>query len=217
MTESAVARSHMIDCQLRVNDMNDERVIEAIRAIPREQFVPKAKRSVAYVDEDLPLGDGRFLMEPMVFARLLDAAEIGPKDLVLDIGCTTGYSTAVLAGLADAVVGLETDAELVAVAEKKLSGLEIMNAAVVSGALSAGVAKQGPFDVIVIEGAVEVIPDALIKQLKEGGRLLCVKLEDGQGRAHIVTMEDGIASGRDLFDANIQPLPGFETKKGFVF
>ena len=92
-----------------------------------------------------------------------------------------------------------------------------MNTAVVSGALSAGVAKQGPFDVIVIEGAVEVIPDALIKQLKEGGRLLCVKLEDGQGRAHIVTMEDGIASGRDLFDANIQPLPGFEAKKGFVF
>lgn len=217
MTESAVARSHMIDCQLRVNEMNDERVIEAIRAIPREQFVPKAKRSVAYVDEDLPIGDGRFLMEPMVFARLLNAAEIGPKDLVLDIGCATGYSTAVLAGLADAVVGVETDPELVAMAEKKLANLEIMNTAVVSGALNAGVAKQGPFDVIVIEGAVEVIPDALIKQLKEGGRLLCVKLEDGQGRAHIVTMEDGIASGRDLFDANIQPLPGFEAEKGFVF
>ncbi|WP_262691350.1 protein-L-isoaspartate O-methyltransferase family protein [Kordiimonas aestuarii] len=217
MTESAVARSHMIDCQLRVNEMNNERVIDAIRAIPREQFVPKAKRAVAYVDEDLPIGDGRYLMEPMVFARLLNAAEIGPRDLVLDIGCATGYSTAVIAGLADAVVALEMDADLVIKAEKKLAALEVMNAAVVQGAHAAGVAKQGPFDVIVIEGAVEEVPADLVKQLKEGGRLVCVKLEGGQGRAHIVTMEAGIPSGRDLFDANTPLLPGFMKEKGFVF
>ncbi|WP_417457396.1 protein-L-isoaspartate O-methyltransferase family protein [Kordiimonas sp.] len=217
MTESALARSHMIDCQLRVNEMNDERVIDAVRAVPRELFVPKAKRSVAYVDEDLPIGNGRYLMEPMVFARLLGEAQIGPKDLVLDIGCATGYSAAVMAGLADAVVALEADADLVKLAEKKLASLEIMNVAVVQGAHAAGVAKQGPFDVIVLEGAVEEVPAALIKQLKDGGRLLCVKLDGGQGRAHIVTMKAGIATAMDLFDANIQPLPGFEKEAGFVF
>ncbi|WP_417461953.1 protein-L-isoaspartate O-methyltransferase family protein [Kordiimonas sp.] len=217
MTESAVARSHMIDCQLRVNEVNDERIIDAVRAVPRELFVPKAKRSVAYVDEDLAIGGGRYLMEPMIFARLLDEAQIGPKDLVLDIGCATGYSAAVMAGLADAVVALEADADLVKLAEKKLSSLEIMNVAVVEGAHAAGVAKQGPFDVIVLEGAVTEVPAALLKQLKDGGRLLCVKLDGGQGRAHIVTMEAGIPTAMDLFDANIQPLPGFEKEAGFVF
>ncbi len=217
MTDFAAARAYMIDCQLRPNEVNDERLIGAMEEVARENFVPKGKRAIAYVDEDLEIASGRYLMEPMVFARLLAAANIQPKDLVLDIGCATGYSAAVIAAMADAVVALEEDADLVAAAEKKLSAAEVMNAAVVKGALRDGVAKQGPYDVIVIEGAVEEIPESLVKQLKDGGRLVCVKLEGGVGRAHIVTMEDGIAAGRNLFDANIQPLASFQEEKRFVF
>jgi len=217
VSESAVALSHMIDCQLRPSEVNDERLIEAIRAVPREQFVPKAKRAIAYVDEDLEVAPGRFLMEPVTFARLLVEANVSKKDVVLDVGCATGYSSAVLAGLADAVVALEEDEDLAASAEKKLAAQEIINVAVVKGALNKGVAKQGPFDVIVSEGAVEQVPEALVKQLKDGGRLVCVKLNDGIGRGHIITKTAGIAVERDLFDAYVPLLPGFAVEKGFVF
>ncbi|WCL55798.1 protein-L-isoaspartate O-methyltransferase family protein [Gimibacter soli] len=212
-----VARSHMIDCQLRPNEVNDERLIAAIRSVPREHFVPKAKRSVAYVDEDIAIGEGRYLMEPMVFARLLTEADVQSSDVVLDIGGATGYSAAVIAGLAEAVVALEEDKKLAAAAEKKLGELEIINTAVVQGAHAEGVAKQGPFDVIFIGGLVEEVPQALLKQLADGGRLVCVREKDGVGRAHIVTREDGQFAARDLFDANVPPIPGFAKPAGFVF
>ncbi len=217
MSESALARSHMIDCQLRPNEVNDERLIAAINNIPREQFVPKNKRAVAYVDEDLEIAPGRYLMEPVIFARLLKAADIQETDLVLDIGCATGYSAAVIAGLADAVVALEADQALCSSAEKKLAELDIMNSAVVQGELAKGVAKQGPYDVIVIEGAVEEVPGSLIKQLKEGGRLVCVLLEGGVGRGHMITMNEGLAVTQTLFDAQVPLVPGFEKEQGFVF
>jgi len=217
VTEFAAARAHMIDCQLRPSEVNDERVIAAIDAVARELFVPKAKRSFAYVDEDIAVSDSRYLMEPMVFARLLVAANIQSDELVLDVACATGYSTAVISHLADAVVGLEEDEAFITSAEKRLGELEVMNAAIVKGDPKAGVAKQGPFDVIMIEGAVSEVPDALIKQLKDGGRLLCVKMHRGVGRAHIVTMNSDIPAARDLFDANIPMLPGFEAKESFQF
>lgn len=217
MSKPAVALSHMIDCQLRPNEVNDERIIDAISVVPREVFVPKAKRAVAYVDEDICVGGNRFLMEPRVFARLLAAANVQPTDIVLDIGCATGYSSAVLAGLADAVVAVEEDEELAAGAEKKLAELDIMNVAVVTCAMCDGVAKQGPFDVIFLEGAVEEIPVKLLKQLNNGGRLVCVKLERGVGRAHIITNEDGAFAHKNLFDADVAVLPGFEKTQSFVF
>jgi protein-L-isoaspartate(D-aspartate) O-methyltransferase len=217
VSDFATARASMIDCQLRPNEVNDDRIISAIRAIPREAFVPKAKRSIAYVDEDIAVCDGRYLMEPVIFARLLVAADIKASDLVLDIGCATGYSSAVIAGLCDAVVALEEHDELAQMAEKKLAEQDIMNVAVVKGDLTKGVAKQGPYDVIYIEGAVDEVPAALVKQLKEGGRLLCVLLEGGVGRGHIIEMKDGIPAGRNLFDANVEPLVGFQKAEGFVF
>ncbi|MEX0299274.1 MAG: protein-L-isoaspartate O-methyltransferase [Kordiimonas sp.] len=217
MSDFAAARTHMIDGQLRPNEVNDERIIAAIAAVPREQFVPKAKRSIAYVDEDIAVTDTRYLMEPVVFARLLVAANIKSSDLVLDIGCATGYSSAVIAGLADAVVALEEDEALADAAESKLSEQDIMNVAVVKGSLQDGVAKQGPFDVIYLQGAVDDIPSKLVKQLKEGGRLVCVKLEGGVGRAHIVENNEGEVTGRNIFDANVQQLPGFEKESSFVF
>jgi protein-L-isoaspartate(D-aspartate) O-methyltransferase len=207
----------MIDCQLRPNEVNDERIIDAITNVPRDAFVPKAKRSVAYVDEDLEIAPGRFLMEPRVFGRLLMAADVQQSDIVLDVGCATGYSTAVLAGLADAVVAVEEDEKLAASAEKKLAGLDVMNAAVVTCTMCNGVAKQGPFDVIFIEGAVEEIPAVLLKQLKEGGRLVCVKVEGGVGRAHMISKVDGKFEGQNLFDADVPAIPGFEKKRNFAF
>ena len=217
VTDTAAALSHMIDCQLRPNEVNDERVIGAISAVPRDQFVPKAKRSFAYIDEDLEVGEGRFLMEPRVFARLLMAADVQPQDIVLDVGCATGYSSAVLAQLAEAVVAVEENEALATQAEKKLAEQDVMNAAVVSCTLCDGVAKQGPYDVIFLEGAVEEIPKKLTKQLKEGGRLVCVKVEAGVGRAHIIRKTDEGLEAQNLFDADVIALPGFEKAQGFVF
>lgn len=217
MSETATALSHMIDCQLRPNEVNDDRIIDAISAVPRELFVPKAKRSVAYIDEDLEVGEGRFLLEPRVFGRMLAAADVQPTDIVLDIGCATGYSSAVLAQLADAVVAVEENEKLAATAEKNLAAQDVMNVAVVTCTMCEGVAKQGPYDVIVIEGAVEDIPAGLVKQLKEGGRLVCVKLEGGVGRAHIIRKSAGGTAGSNLFDANVMVLPGFEKEQAFVF
>lgn len=217
MPNTATALSHMIDCQLRPNEVNDERVIDAISAIPRDLFVPKAKRSVAYVDEDIEVGEGRFLLEPRVFARLLMAADVQPSDIVLDIGCATGYSSAVLAQLAEAVVAVEENETLADQAEKKLAEQDAMNVAVVTCTMCDGVAKQGPYDVIFIQGAVADVPKALIKQLKAGGRLVCVKLEGGVGRAHIIRKSDDGVVGQNLFDANVMTLPGFEKQQGFVF
>lgn len=217
MTESTIALSNMVDCQLRPNEVNDERVIAAVKSVPREVFVPKAKRSIAYVDEDICVGEGRFLMEPRVFGRMLAAADICETDIVLDVGCATGYSAAVLAGLADAVVAVEENEKLAAQAEKNLSQLEIMNAAVVTCSMCDGVAKQGPFDVIFIEGAVEDIPAKLLSQLKDSGRLVCVKVEGGVGRAHIMRKQGDEISVQNLFDADVMALPGFEKPQAFVF
>lgn len=211
------ARQHMIDCQFRPNEVNDPVVIDAFSAIPRELFVPKAMRAVAYVDEDLKIGNDRSLMEPMIFAKLLVAAEISKDDLVLDIASATGYSSAVIAQMASSVVALESDAELVKKSEERLNELEIHNVAVIEGELSEGVVKQGPYNVIIISGAVDEVPAAITDQLAEGGRLVCVKNVGGVGRGYLATKKDGVVSGRDLFDANVPVLSGFVAEKGFVF
>lgn len=217
MTGTSQARTSMINSQLRPNRMNDEDIIHAIEGVKREEFVPKAMRGVAYCDDDIDIGSGRYLMEPMIFAKLLGYAEIKKSDLVLDIGCATGYSSAVISELADAVVALEEDAKLSAKAETILSGQDIVNVAVVTGKHAAGVAKQGPYDVIFVGGAVSDIPSKLTDQLKEGGRLVCVKIENSVGRGHLIRKENGDLVITRLFDANVPVLAGFEAKESFVF
>jgi protein-L-isoaspartate(D-aspartate) O-methyltransferase len=211
------ARANMVECQIRTNKVTDARLISALRTVPRETFVPDGLKGVAYIDEDLDMGGGRYMTEPMVLARLLQAAEIGPKDAVLVIGSTTGYAVALLAQLAETVVGIEDDAELVAMADKNLAALGIDNAAVITMALDEGYPKQAPYDVILIEGRCEVVPDVIARQLAPNGRLVTVTDDRGVGKATLMRRSGDTVSGRVLFDAQVPPLVCFERKPAFVF
>jgi protein-L-isoaspartate(D-aspartate) O-methyltransferase len=217
MNDSLKRREAMINGQILPNRVTDMRVAEAMLAVPREPYLPRELRGVAYLDEDIPIGGGRYLMEPVVFARLLQAAAVGPDDAVLDVGCGTGYSSAVLARLASAVVALECDQALIERANANLTELGIDNAVVVVGPLADGCPKQGPFDVIVLNGAVEVLPAALTEQLAEGGRLVAVERRLGVGKARRYVKLGGLVGATELFDAQVPALPGFEMAEGFVF
>ena len=182
-------RRNMVDCQLRPNDITDLRILAAMDEVPREAFVPDALKPVAYADKDLRIvdrdesGGPRFMLTADALATLIQGADIQPNDFVLDIGCLTGYSSAVLAHLADSVVAVEAISNMVPQATDILSDLQIMNVAVVEGALADGQANQGPYDAILINGAVEVVPQMLLDQLKDGGRLVTIVQENGYGRA----------------------------------
>jgi protein-L-isoaspartate(D-aspartate) O-methyltransferase len=217
MTDYAAAREVMVDRQVRTADVTLYPIIEAMLAVPREVYVPAALRPVAYLGEHVPLAPGRVLLDPRVFAKLLDAVNIRENDLVLDVGCGLGYSTAVLAQMAEAVVALEEDERMAAEAEALLAGQSIDNAVVQAGPLAAGDAAHGPFDAIILEGGIEVLPEAIAGQLKPGGRIAAVFMDGahGQGRLGLVT-ERGIA-WRRIFDATAPVLPGFEASKAFVF
>ena len=218
MAKFETARRNMVDCQLRTNKLVDDALIAAFSEIPRERFVPEAMQAIAYVDEDIPLGNGRYLMEPMVFARILQELAITPGDIVLDVGCATGYSSAILSRMAATVVALECDHAMATLANDLLTSLSADNAIVIEGPLAEGYAKQGPYDVIWVGGAVAEISDRLSDQLAEGGRLAAV-IDDGTrpGEAYLMLKRHGIVSRRALFDANVPRLPGFEPKMGFVF
>jgi protein-L-isoaspartate(D-aspartate) O-methyltransferase len=213
----AAARHNMVESQLRTNKVTDAALLEAFDTVPRELFVPEALRAVAYVDEDLPLGSGRHLIEPMVLARLIQLAEVQRTDTVLDLACATGYSTAILSRLAASVVGVEADAALARRARDTLTLLGIENAAIVDGDPQGGCPRQGPFDVIVINGMIEVLPAALGDQLLEGGRIVAVERRDGVGRAVIRRRNDGVTAGRVAFEAAVPLLPGFAAPPQFVF
>lgn len=217
MNDFAAARLNMIDGQILPNKVTDQRIIDAMGAVPREEFVPKPLRGVAYVDEDLEVAPGRHLMEPMVFARLLQYAEIEENCSVLDIGCATGYSSAVLGRLAGVVVAIEESEELVERATEALADVGVDNVAVMTGQFTSGLADQGPYDVIILEGTVPQVPDIILNQLAEGGRLVAVVAENGPGKAMLFTRTRGLVGSREVFDANIPALPGFEREEGFVF
>lgn len=223
MIDYARARRNMIESQLRPNGVNDRRVLGALLAVPRERFVPAPRRPLSYIDEDVMVKEGsdqepaRWLMEPMAFARLIQLADIRGRELVLDVGCGSGYSTAVLAQLADSVVGLDSDEELAASAEAALVELEVTNAAIVTGPLAEGYASQAPYDVIVLEGAVEHIPETLFGQLRDGGRLVAVVRQGPVGRATLFQSVAGTVSSRPAFDISIHPLPGFQRPPAFAF
>jgi protein-L-isoaspartate(D-aspartate) O-methyltransferase len=221
MIDFAQARRAMVDGQVRVNDVTDAALIAAMLEIPREKFVPETRASLAYIDEDLCVREAeggkpaRYLMEPMVLARLIQALQIRPSDRVLDVGCATGYSAAVLSRLAEHVAALEDDAALAKVAQKALAGRK--NVEVVTGPLAAGWTAGAAYDAILLEGAVERVPESLLGQLRDGGRLAAVIRKDSAAKAAVFTRSGENVTARRLFDAAIPPLPGFEAPKTFVF
>jgi protein-L-isoaspartate(D-aspartate) O-methyltransferase len=220
MIDFAQARRTMVDGQVRVNDVTDAAVISAMLEVPREKFVPEARAALAYIDEDLCVLESsggkaaRYLMEPMVLARMLQALEITGQSKVLDVGCATGYSAAVLSRIAGHVVAIEEDDTLAASAKRLVRA---GNVEVVCGKAAAGWSTGQPYDAILVGGAVEEIPAALTAQLRDGGRLGAVIRKDTAARAMLFVKTGGHISARRLFDAAIPPLPGFDAPKSFVF
>jgi len=219
MTVFEAARTHMIKSQLRPNKVADDRVLDAFGRIRRELFAPERLRAVAYVDEDLPLGRGRYLMEPMVAARLIQTAAPERGDTVLVVGAGTGYEAAVLSLLARSVVALEDDAELARLARAALVEENIAGVNVVEDPLPEGCRLRAPYDVVLFSGAVAEVPGAIIAQLAEDGRLVAVvnTAGGGVGRATRVTRTGGVIARRVIFDAATPLLAGFAPKPAFVF
>lgn len=218
MSDTAAARFHMVEGQIRPNKVTDERLVEALLNVPRELFVPKVARGIAYVDQTLPVGKGRFLLEPMLFARMLQEVVVEPTDTVLDVGCATGYSTAILARLAATVIGIEADSDLVQQASQALAAVGADNALAVEADLPGGYPAQGPYDVIVLNGSVAEVPDSLLNQLAPGGRLVGVVLGPrGLGEVRLYRRIGATVSSRILFESQPPLLPGCEPKPVFQF
>ncbi|MFA5121470.1 protein-L-isoaspartate O-methyltransferase [Zavarzinia sp.] len=217
MADFAALRRLMLDSQIKPNKVTDTRVHEALMSVPRENFVPDALRTVAYVDEDLSIGGGRYLIEPRVFARMLQEAGIRAGEKVLDLGAGGGYTTAVIGHLAASVVAVEADKALADAAKASLAGLGIGNATVVVGDPAKGQAAAGPFDVILIEASVPEVPASLFEQLADGGRLVAVLRDGPIGVATLFSKSGGVVGRRPLFDAATPILPGFERPAAFVF
>ncbi len=217
MTDYARRRVMMVDTQIRPSDVTKFPIIDAMLAVPREAFVPAALREAAYMGENLELGDGRVMLEPRTLAKMLDALEIGGDDLVLDIGAALGYSSAVMARLAQLVISVEEDEAMAAEAQALLSEHGADNVVVHHGPLTEGAPEHGPYDVVVVEGAVEDLPQALIDQLKEGGRMACLFMEGALGVVRIGYKVDGVMSWRFSFNAGAPVLPGFGKHPVFTF
>jgi protein-L-isoaspartate(D-aspartate) O-methyltransferase len=217
MFDQATARRMMVDGQVRTADVTNPDLIAAMLAVPRELFVPPAQAGQAYSDGDIPIAKGRALLKPMVLAKLIQAAGVGRSDRVLDVGCGTGYSTAVLARLAGSVVALEEDSALAHRAKEALPAAGAGAATVVVGPLTQGWDAGRPYDVILLNGATTIVPEVLGRQLKPSGRLACVFGAVPAGKAMIFRSIEGHLAGRPIFDAGAPVLPGFVAPPAFVF
>jgi protein-L-isoaspartate(D-aspartate) O-methyltransferase len=217
MIDYIAARQAMVDRQVRPSDVTAYAIISALLDVPREDFVPEPLKAVAYAGEHLDLGDGRVILDPWSFSKLLETVSIRKSDLVLDIGCALGYSTAVVARLAEAVIAVEENPDMAASAEETLAGHRVDNAVVQHGRLAEGAAQHGPYDVLLVQGGVGHFPPALAEQVKVGGRIAAIFAEGrhGQGRLGVRT-PSGVA-WRRVFDSTAPILPGFEQPKSFEF
>jgi protein-L-isoaspartate(D-aspartate) O-methyltransferase len=205
----------MVDTQVRPSDVTKFPIIEAMLSVPREDFVPASQREAAYMGENIELSDNRVILEPRTLAKMLDVLDIGQDELVLDIGAGYGYSSAVIAHMAQAVVALEEDNAMVEEAKDALVAANADNVVIEHGSLVAGAAEHGPYDVIIIQGGVSHLPQAIISQLKEGGRIACLFMEDALGEVRIGYKMDEHISWRRSFNAGAPVLNGFERHIGF--
>lgn len=209
MPDFAARRVMMVDTQVRPSDVTKFPIIAAMLEVPRERFVPDVLAEAAYAGENLEIAPGRVLLEPRTLAKMLDALDIGRHELVLDVGAGLGYSAAVISRLAEAVIAVEEDPALAAEAEAALASVGADNAVVVTAPLVDGAPQHGPYDVITVEGAAEEVPEALIAQLKEGGRIGCLFMEGALGVCRIGRKHDGRVTWRFAFNASAPVLPGF--------
>lgn len=217
MFDSAVARRMMVDGQVRTADVHNPDLIAAMLEVPRERFVPSALADQAYVDTDLEVAKGRFMLKPMVIAKLIQAAHVQADDCVLDVGCGLGYASAVLARLVRSVVALEEDPGLAAAARRALAASGAANVEVVNGKLTDGWPAGAPYDFILLNGATEILPETLGGQLKPSGRLACILGRAPPAKAMIFRLIEGHVVGRPIFDAAAAVLPGFAAPPRFVF
>ncbi len=216
MTDFSMRRTIMVDTQVRPSDVTKYPVIAAMLAVPREEYVPAEKREAAYVGDHIMLGEGRVMLDPRSFAKMLEVLDVQPDELVLHLGAGLGYGAAVMARMTQAVVALEEIAALADEAEVILGQQGVDNVAVVTGPLAAGDARHAPFDAILVEGGVEQVPDAILTQIKEGGRIVCIFMEGRAGTARVGYRIDGKMSWRAAFDATAPVLPGFERHHAFT-
>jgi protein-L-isoaspartate(D-aspartate) O-methyltransferase len=207
----------MVDGQVRTADVTDQDLIEAMLEVPRESFVPQALAERAYLDSDIEIGHGRALLKPMVLAKLVQALQLRGDEHVLDVGCGLGYSSAILARLADSVVALEDDPALARQARAALAATGCVAVTVATGSLADGWAAAAPYDAILLNGATGITPDALGRQLKPDGRLAGIFSRDAAGKAMLYRLAEGRLAGRPIFDAAAAMLPGFAAPPAFVF
>ena len=215
----AHSRKNMVDCQLLPNKVTDERVLAAFETLPREEFVPRNQRAIAYVDEDLPLPGGRSMMEPMVLSRIVQALDVQQHHSVLVVGGSTGYATAIMACLADSVISIETRTQLVEKSQETLVACGLDNAVAIKGRLTDGFAKEAPYHRILIEGSVETVPDTLLDQLSADGMLAAIwrPADHPVGVASIWTRAGTGFARKPLFDAQVPLLDEFRAKREFIF
>ncbi|SMR82610.1 protein-L-isoaspartate(D-aspartate) O-methyltransferase [Aliiroseovarius halocynthiae] len=216
MTDFAARRTMMVDTQVRPSDVTKFPIIDAMLTVAREEFVPDGKREAAYVGENLDLGEGRVMLEPRTLAKMLDALSVQPSELVLDLGCGLGYSAAILARMSDFVIAVEDSEDRANEAQEILSAQGVDNVAVVAGPLAEGSQKNGPYDVIIVQGAVETVPAALLDQLKDGGRIACIFAEGMLGTVKIGYKIDGDMVWRPSFSAGAPVVSGFEAARVFA-
>ncbi|WP_108482819.1 protein-L-isoaspartate O-methyltransferase family protein [Oceaniglobus ichthyenteri] len=215
MNDFTRRRTMMVDTQIRPSDVTKFPIINAMLTVPREAFVPNAKREAAYVGEHIDVGGGRVILDPRILAKMLDALDLNPGELVLDLGCGYGYSSAILSRLAEAVVAIEEDPSMAQDAAGALSDAGADNVAVIEGPLIDGSPKHGPYDAIIIQGGVEQVPQAILEQLNEGGRIACLFQDGASGVCRIGYKVDGQMSWRYAFDATAPVLPGFDRALAF--
>ncbi len=215
MPDYAVRRTMMVDTQVRPSDVTKFPIIDAMLAVPREKFVPADKREAAYMGENINLGGGLVLLEPRTLAKMLDALDISGNELVLDIGCGHGYSAAVIARMAEAVVAVDTDADRAADTQATLTEMGADNVIVQAGVLAEGAPEHGPYDAITVQGGVEHVPQTILDQLKEGGRIACLFMDGALGVVRIGYKIDGDVNWRFSFNAAAPVLAGFEREAVF--
>lgn len=216
MTDYAARREMMVDTQVRPSDVTKFPIIEAMLTVPREKFVPRSMREAAYMDGNIDLGRGRCILEPRTFGKMLDALELGASDMVLDIGIGFGYSAAVLARMTQVVVGVESDADMAQEAQSILSESDADNVIVHEGPLEGGAPEHGPYDAIILQGGAQDIPEGLINQLKDGGRMAVLFMDGELGEVRIGHKIDGTMNWRRSFNAAAPVMSGYGKQSSFA-